>query len=321
MKYIRKYKLTVGLRESREETDIDGYEITPSVAATMSDLHVSFDIAKSDDSSKVLNSATVSIYNISDQTKRLIEKPDSVILLEAGWQDDSYGLIFQGDIVTYQHTRSGTDWITKITCADGYVGVRESITNKTFPPGSTVQSVLLDMFKGEPGNTVYYTAQSKSHVRPPSGLGLSIGDMTGLGLFDTYDNSFTVSKPTKQAIDDICYSHGLKWSIQDGRVYVTSAVGDTVYKYTVPLISEDTGLIGTPEKIKEGAQKRKNDKTPDLGYKFACTLNHELLPELFVRVVAEDLDVVMKIKKVKHKGAYEGGAWDTHVEAIIQDIE
>jgi hypothetical protein len=320
MKLLRKYRLKVGFPEQRYVTDVDGV-IVPSNAAIIEDLHIEFDVVKSDDSSKTLNSASIRIYNLTDQTKSLIERPDSVVILEAGWEDDSFGLIFQGDVVTYKHMRQGTDWVTTLTCADGYYGVREAITHKTYPAGSSVLAVLLDLIKGQQGDEVYYSAQGRTSTRPPIGLGLAIGEMKGLGLFETFDNSYSIAKPTKQAIDDICYAHHLKWSIQDGKVYVSDDRGDPDRKFSVPLISETTGLIESPEIIYEGTGKRKNDRTPVSGYKFTCTLNHEIIPEIFVKIVSDEITALAKVKKVKHKGSFEGSSWETEVEAIIQDNE
>jgi hypothetical protein len=331
MKLLRKYKLTIGT-PSYTKTD---YEVVggvkrkvnsrteiPSNAVSIEDLEVSFNIEKSDNSSKNLNSAEITIKNLSESTKALIEKEDSVVILEAGWEDDTFGLIFQGDITSYKHNKRGTNYDTIIECADGYVGIRESITHKTYPEGTSVQAVLLDLIKGEGGETVYYTAKGETQgTRPPIGLGFDIGEMSGLGLFEVFENGYTVSKPTKQAIDDICYAYRLKWSIQDGKVYVTDLNGDTSYKYTVPLISEETGLIGSPEEINEGKAKRKGDKTPSKGYRFVCTLNHEIIPELFIKLSAEQINAVAKVKKVTHRGSYEGDSWETEVECIIQDIE
>lgn len=319
MKLIRKYRLRIGVPEQRYVTAIDA-AIIPSKAVEITDLQISFTIDKSDDSSKTLNSAEITIKNLSDSTKNLIEKEDAVVILEAGWDDDTFGLIFQGDITSYKHRINGTDRDTTIECADGYVAIREAITHKVYPEGTSVKAVLLDLIKGQSGTTVFYSAQGKGQTRPPIGLGMSIGEMSGLGLFDTFDNGYTVAKPTKQAIDDICYAHRLKWSIQDGKVYITDLNGDTQYKYTLPLISEQTGLIESPEEIDEGKAKRKDDKTPAKGYRFKCTLNHEIVPEIFVKIESEQVNTVAKVKKVTHSGDYEGGSWDTEVECIVQEF-
>ena len=319
MKLLRKYRLRIGYPEKRYTTEIDT-GIMESSANEITDLHIDFTVTKSDNSSDTLNTAKISIYNLNDQSKRLIEKPDSVVILEAGWENDSFGLIFQGDIVTYNHVKNGADWVTTVECADGYVGVREAIVSKNYPPDTSVQSILTDLIKGEAGDEVYYSAVGVQFTRPPLGLGLAIGEMKGLGIFDTYENGLSVSKPTKQAIDDICYAHRLKWSIQDGKAYVSGIRGDESPKYTMPLISEETGLIQSPEIIYEAIAKRKNDKTPVKGYKFKCTMNHEVLPEIFVKIVSEQVDAIAKVKKVRHSGSFEGGSWDTEVEAIVQEF-
>lgn len=318
MKLLRKYSLRIGTPERQYVTAIDA-AIVPSNAQLIENLQMEFDIKKSDDSSKTLNTAKISLTNLSDSTLRLIEREDSVVILEAGWEDDSFGLIFQGNIVTYKHEKRGTDWITELGCADGYLGVREAITHKTYASGMKVRDVLTDLIRGNPGDQVYYTAGRNSTGKPPAGLGLAIGDLKGVGLDDTFDNSLSVAKPTKQVIDDICYAHRLKWSIQDGKVYISDIRGDDSPKYTVPLISGETGLIQSPEKIYEATAKRKNDRTPVTGYKFTCTLNHEIIPEIFIKIEAEGIDAVAKVKKVTHKGSFEGGSWDTEVEAIIQE--
>jgi len=330
MKLVRKYRLTIGTppkTTTQLGTRVAYYQKVvgrtniPSQAVAIEDLEVSFRVEKSDNSSKVLNSAEITIKNLSESTKALIEKDDSVVILEAGWQDDSFGLIFQGDITSYKHNKSGNNYDTIIECADGYVGIREAITHKVYPENTSVQAVLMDLIKGEAGGTEYLSAQGVGRERPPIGLGLDIGEMSGLGLFDTFSNGYSVAKPTKQAIDDICWAHRLKWSIQDGKVYITDLNGDTQVKYTMPLISEATGLIESPEEINEGKAKRKGDKTPSKGWRFRCTLNHEIIPEMFIKLVAQDVNVVAKVKKVTHSGSYMGGDWDTEVECIVQDFE
>lgn len=335
MKYLRKYRLRIGVPEKRYVTAIDG-EIVPSDATQITALQIEFDIVKGDNSSKDLNTAEITLMNVNDSTKRMIERKDSVVVLEAGWEDDSYGLIFQGDIVTYNHSKNGATWDSKIVCADGYFGVKEGITHKSFPAGVTVESVLRQLITGTEGSFVFYEAGSKEAVdttfgpdtsagkysvtKPYDGLGLAIGELRGDGLKVKIENGRSIAGPTKKAIDDLCWANKLKWSIQDGKVYINDLKKDEVVKYTLPLISEETGLIASPEEVSEPISKRTNDKTASKGYKVKCTLNHEVVPEMFVKIKSEEIDSIAKVTKVKHKGSFEGDLWDTEFECTLQDV-
>ena len=87
--------------------------------------------------------ATVTVTNLSANTRANIKKNDPVIL-NAGYEGD-VGCILIGKVVGLKHKQSNTDWTSTLTvqpCADEILG---KLINKTYVQNSKASAIVKDL--------------------------------------------------------------------------------------------------------------------------------------------------------------------------------
>ena len=105
-RFQRTYKLMIG----KKRQDKNAIVIEPP-------FRLSFDIEKTVESKP--NENTIKVYNLSETTRKAIEKPDLRCVLYAGYkQENNTTLLAMGDIATAYSYRDGADWVTEIYFLD-----------------------------------------------------------------------------------------------------------------------------------------------------------------------------------------------------------
>lgn len=272
----------------------------------ISNLRVTFDIEK--DLTKETNKSQISIYNLSDETLKIVENPDSVILLDAGYKD-SFGRVFEGAI-TFVSSRGETDIETEIEAADGHLEIRDSIFSKSYGPGISSQVILFDIV---------------------SSMGATMQISTDIEHKE-YPNGFAYAGKSKGAIEKVCNYIGAKWSIQNRIIQVRKAGGAISPKAF--LISSETGMIGSPERIvktqtiklseedknkntkKKRGRKKKTEKEKKTGWKIKSLLLASVNPGSVIEVRSKYVKGFFVVDRVNHKGDTHGDDWYTEMEVF-----
>ena len=94
----------------------------------MSNLYFEFDVPFKD--SDTLGTASITVHNLADATRKEIVKGTPVIL-NAGYEGD-IGVIFTGKVSRVVDEHSDTEWITKITGVEALEEWLSSEVNKTY---------------------------------------------------------------------------------------------------------------------------------------------------------------------------------------------
>jgi len=250
------------------------------VGRSWSDIRIEFEVEKS--LKKDPNTASISLYNLDPVSVGLIQSTGAVVMLRAGYQGVP-SLLFDGTIpakggVTIE--RNGTERVVTIEAGDGELQYTESRFDHNFAaltPNTTIFAALLASF---------------------GGLGLAPGDPLPPYV---YQSSQTFSGPSRDALEQICRDVHCSWSIQDGNIQILiQNIGGR--KDVAPLISSETGLIGSPKPTKEGCD-------------FDSLLNASIKPGGFVSIVSRDITGFFKVLRVKHHGDTHGAAWTSSVES------
>lgn len=249
-------------------------------------LTVAFRIEKSDKPEP--NKSEISIYNLADAHRALVEQTGVVAFLSAGYPG-AEAQIFSGNVrVGLTEKNNGTESITKLELGDGLTALTTTPFNKSWGPGTLLKDVVSDLAKQmqlDKGNLLQAIGETANHVftKGYSTHGLPSTELTN--LLDKAD---------------------LNWSVQDGRI---QALGATQYVGDQgPLISPNTGLIGSPSVC---APQRKGGPPVT---KFKCQLNPAIHPGTRVQIQSSDLNGVFRCHKVQHNGNTRSGEWDTDVE-------
>ena len=281
----RKYRVIV--------SDING------IGIDVSTLRCTFQIEKS--LSETPNYAEIVLYNLSAQTENSVIKEGAKVILEAGYQNPQYGLIFSGDIVQpLRGKEDNTTYTLTLVSQDGDLFYNKGIINASFRAGQTQRDVLENIAKQS--TNALEIGQLSDNLTPtalPRGKAL-------FGL-------------TRDYFRQIAKSEQAAFYINNNKIEFIKAI-DLPTNEVIKLNGK-SGLIGMPEQTEEGIQA-------------TCLLN----PLLDLnKMVAIDLSSIQrqkadrnselkniagagifKIIKIAHKGDTRGDEWYTEFTAVAQ---
>ena len=212
---------------------------------------IEFEISKT--ATQEPNSAVITIFNLNPDTRGRIQQIpiDTKIIVEAGHlglnpitgkvrdNDDNLFIIFYGDLKQAFQFKQGPNWITRLELGDGYEAVRTKRVSLSFEAGTT-----------------YSKAASNILNKTFSDTGVFIGDaeerIEGAKQIKT-NHGFSVVGPGSQALTEALSPLELEYTIIDNAVFVKKF--NKPINAPIPLISKDSGLIGSPEPGKDGTIK------------------------------------------------------------------
>lgn len=236
------------------------------------------------------NTAELTLYNMSKASRSFVEDGSRTMtmLIEAGYTSEtSLPTIFTGRLElgtsgnggqTSRHDQ-GVDWVTEVKATDGGHVARNVVLSKSFGPGISEESIIQDVAKA---------------------MGVTLGTISGLPEKQA-NHGRALSGPAVAELDRLCASHGLRWSMQHGVLHILPrgrAIDPTAF-----LISQDTGLVGPPEKT-------------ETGVRMVSLLQGSITPGRAVQLVSEDLKGVYVVEDVVHECDTHGQSWYTTIEAI-----
>lgn len=281
-------------------------------ALDLSDLHFTFKVEQNDNEQP--NNARIRIYNLSEQTIAKIQGEFDSVVLEAGYVNAAFGVIFKGSIKQYGRGKeNATDTYFDILAADGDPEYNFGIVNATLDSGSTDKTVL---------NTVVNQMGLKG-IATPLTLNLSgrenIRPKVLFGMGRVY-------------LRQVATTNFSSWSIQNGVVQIVQL--NSYLPNELVVLTSETGMVGIPELTDEGVkvvsllnpklviggliqidnkslnkilQQNPSDKT------FAPVFNK------YAGVQAnayENADGIYKILVVEYEGDTRGNPWYSNIIAI-----
>jgi len=181
------------------------------------------------------NNVRIRVYNLSDTTMKQVRKEYQRVVLQAGYVNGNFGIIFDGTIKQIRIGReNGTDRYMDIIAADGDIAYNFGLVNTTMAAGSTPASQMQEI-------------QRKAFE--PHGVGLNplpTADMTG-GVLPRGKVLYGMGR---EYMRDLAATSGTSWSIQNGKVTVIPLTGYLPDEAVV--LTSKTGLIGLPEQTDNG---------------------------------------------------------------------
>lgn len=284
--YDRRVQLVVG-KVPAKATD-------PFVEALrFSDLRVTFKVDKDD--GKEPNTADISVFNLSEQSRSAIEGKFTPVVLLGGYAT-GLSTLFSGTARVIDSEKVGTEWRTRIRCGDGERAIVFATVNESAKAGALVKDMVVRV--------------AKKLVSDPSNL---IGSLQN--ELRSFASGYAAAGNAANELTRLCDKIDLDWSIQDGRLEVLKK--GTGYTADIgPLYTPDSGLVGTPvlgsPDVKGGPQT----------WKVKVLLDPRVRPgqRFYVeRTVSKDgrpaKRELFRAKKVSHTGDTHGGDWFTEIEA------
>jgi hypothetical protein len=263
-----------------------------------SNLRVSFSIKKSLE--KEPNTAEVTVYNLSEDTRGKLVQKFTPIILRAGYGSENtagnFGIIFQGDARTIDHVRQGPDWQTKMALGDG---------ERAYGYAYTEQS-----FKGNTPHTTVIRALVSATLLNAGNLEAALVSPRFTSPSATFRRGYSFHGRAYDALEKLMRSHGFGTSIQGGALLFTPLqFSRSDFTQTAPLISEASGMVGSPE---HGTPDKKNNKPALL--KVRTLLRPEIQCGGLVSIQAERVKGTYLVANLNHNGDTMGGAWYTDLE-------
>lgn len=236
------------------------------------------------------NQAEIRIWNLNEESRKKYTK-DLLVSLQAGYKDN-VSAIFLGNLKKVDHVRDEADWVTSARIGDGEKEIKKQRINTNFKPGSSIRDVVNALLK----NLSESTGSAAFDVR------LSIGQATDKfkrgdtqGALKILTRGYMAVGSTWDNLSQICNNLGYDVSIQDKEVVVLDP--DETYGGTDVLLSQESGLVGSPEQAQDDYLKAKS------------LLNSQLVPGRGVNLQSAEFNGRYRIEKLVQIGDTHGRDW------------
>lgn len=261
--------------------------------------------------------ATISIYNLSEETRSIIAKKDNTVILKAGYvtYEDELPIVFTGQVVRHSTKKQGQDVITTLECRSGESAISTARASIRVPAGSTYRDVFLAL-AGEmnkagvaTGKIVtdygYLLGQDGVDITPNIGGLNKYLPPQDIVLFKGWSFSGKVSK----ALDDLCETFNHTWQIVDNRLFIhPKYYGDMIGTVTL-----DQTQILSIDDVEDGTQTG-NNPAETTGIKVGMLLDGRIKKYHRLVIANGDKAGQYPIRSVTHKLDYEGQNWNTELE-------
>lgn len=238
--------------------------------------------------------ATVTVTNLSENTRANIKRNDPVVL-NAGYEGD-VGCLLIGKVTGLKHKQSGTDWTSTLTvlpCSDEILG---KMINKTYTENINASAMVRDLLN------IFGVEVAKCE----------------LTIDQSYPRGRVCRGNLKQVLTEIVVNECKSRFIirATGQIYITKAddgINNGVLLTTATgLLRSDEEKVPIPIEDDLNSQKTGDDREEDLISR-SCLLNYRIATAEVVRIQSEDLNGKFVVVKGKHKGGRTGD-WKTTIE-------
>lgn len=260
--YLRKYRLIVTSKSA-------------GVGFDVSDLRIKFKVEKATKANG--NNAQIMVFNVNDESVAAVKSGDNVVL-EAGYKDGNYGMIYAGTVVQCFMERSDdVDSAMVIMCQDADKFLTKKIVVKTIGAGASQADIVNDIIADNKEVSGGQVDSALSSTLLPRGKVL-------FGKAADY-------------IQQIAKSNNSTFYVEDGTLNIVSAKS---YASNIAVeLAPTTGLIGVPEQTETGV-KGKCLINPSLKLN---TLIH--IDNKFTNALANTSKGASETKKMNSSGIYK----------------
>lgn len=245
--------------------------------------------------SEELSTATITVYNLNETSRKNIKK-NQVVILNAGYEDD-IGVIFVGQVSSVSHKQTATDWQSKITATAALDQWLNKQVNKTYSKNTTAKDIVRDLL----------------HI-----FGLEVGILQ-LVKNVTYPRGRVCSGKLKNVLTQIvtkeCKSRLL---IRDNQIVISDPKTGMVKGC---LLTPESGLLASTDDLDETmtsiaivSKDSEEEKASEVKtWKRQCLLNYRIGAGEAVQIKSDSLTGKYIVISGRHKGS-PTGTWLTELE-------
>ena len=240
-----------------------------SVNIKSNELDFEFDVPFDDDMEA--NEAEIIIYNLTKSTISKFKK-GSKLSIEAGYKDDT-GVIFNGFVSKVSTKREGSDKATTIKCLDDMS--TKTVESISYSKGTKASYILKDLLKRTNTPIAVFKVR-RDH---------------------TYKEGVTVEGDLTENIKKYAEVCGISVFVSKGKIYARYIKDGDNLNFT---LSEETGLIGSPEEFEE-EQTAEDFKEVVNGYKCECLLQHRMTTAGIINLKSMNANGTFRIRSGRHR--------------------
>ncbi|MFC3768355.1 phage protein [Paenibacillus sp. GCM10012303] len=247
------------------------------------------------------NYSEIAIYNLSPDTENSLIREGNRIIIEAGYEGEQYGLIFDGDVI--QPIRDKEDGVT-------YRLTLYALDGDRF---STQGFVGFSMVKGQTSRSVVENIVSQAQI--PSQLGSISDGFTNSEL----TRGKVVFGLAKDYLRQLAQTQEASFYVEDGKVNIVRATD--LPEGEIFDLSPASGLIGVPAQSEHGVTF-KCLLNPRIKINSLVHIDNTLIREQVYQqgqvVRGLDNDGVYRVIGITYKGDTRGDDWECECQCVSQ---
>jgi hypothetical protein len=242
------------------------------------------------------NTCSIKLYNLNDQSRNALSGGNPLtVKLEAGYVGGTTQIFFAQARAAWSE-REGPTTVTRIESTDTVA--RVSGNRKTKQITNTAA-----LYK-----TMGARVPIKQAFQAIAGvMGVKVGNLNqalaGISVSLSQVNGAALLGNSAQVMTDLCRSAGLEWWIDDGNLCLVN-IGGYLSSTAAILLSEDTGLVGSPSVDSSGALSAK------------CRIIPGFVPGVQVSMQSLFVSGGYRVEKCRYKGSTRGKEWDIDFDAV-----
>lgn len=260
------------------------------------DNYISFRVEKS--TTEALNKGECTIYNLSDDTIKKLNKVGNKLKIEAGYADENnIAQVFFGDIARGEVRREAPNRALSLFAADGRKKSLENSVTLSYKKDSSVTDIFNKIV-----NALDYP------------LGGETPQLSG----KKFTTAFAFTGLAVDALKLVLSRVGYKYSIQNEQVYILKAdLSAAAAEITGLKLTYDSGVIAAPEQIIDDSQSAEIKDDAPAKWRVRSLLFPQLVPGSSIVVKAGDLDGTLLLESVVFQGDNFGGEFSAECEGTI----
>lgn len=242
--------------------------------------YVTFSIRRRSDDTQA--NGAIRIYNLSKTNEERISERGLPVVLFAGYERPQSDIteIFRGDVVRFERQRIGNDRISVVHVGNEVLRQNTVVLNRTFRGPTSVRQIVRDLVRE---------------------LGLPHGPIDDIPDITRFED-FPANGPVIDSLRTILKDANVRFYIDGGVVYFTSPGRPTRGPRLRFVISQESGMVGTPT-------------VTDDGIRIRTLLDHRIYLGATVRVVSLGESVgEYKVVEIEHSGDNRQGEFISLIE-------
>ena len=260
-------------------------------AVAVESLKIDFSVTK--DENKENNEATITIWNMSNDTRSIFEQTGTSIVIQAGYESTGAGVLFSGTVQRTEPVYSGADVGLSMEVSDGADILSDKFISKSWSgkvfPDEVVNFLVKDI--GSP-----FRIEGAPLPRKP------------------YNNGYVAYGSPLTVLEKVLGRIGYIFNIQDGEIKIYPREGG-IFR-SVFEISPTTGMIGYPKKLNLSKRDRRR-RGNKVGYSVRMLLNSSLAPGGRLRIKSRTVTGEFRIVNIEHNGSN----WEDDYSSTVEVYE